>query len=285
MELTVATWNVWTRAGDYETRKLGIPPTLEAVSADVVGLVEVWRDGDELQIHALADELGYAHWAYADVFGGSPDQVAWGVGILSRFPIEERQHFEFPNPVTYLFGEGVPGVALLAAVRSPVGLFDVVCLCEWGLTWCAYGVEGSSDRLSTYAFLARKLRERATDIAPIVVGDFNAIPETRDLRALTGKDPHAGLAMSFMDAWESVHGGQGGWTFDGLANPHIRRRPFGRHRIDYILTGGGQGIERLWRTNDAAVFGQSGPSDLPPSDHYGVRAELELVTLYGEPAS
>jgi endonuclease/exonuclease/phosphatase family metal-dependent hydrolase len=279
VELTVATWNIWGQSSGYEGRRSGIPPVLEATGADLVGLVEVWRDGERLQIEELAAELGYAHSAYADVYAGT-GELPWGVGILSRFPIEAQQRLEFPNPVVPIVGDEYHGAALVSSVRLPVGVVDVVCLCEWGLTWSGYGVEGAADRLPAYVFLAHKLRAANRAIAPIVMGDFNAIPESSELRALTGKDPGAGLEMTFMDAWEFANGSQGGWTFDGLANPHLRKRPFGRHRIDYVLTGAGERIPRLWRVNEATVFGEEGPNGPPPSDHYGVRVELELAELH-----
>ena len=207
MELTVATWNIRGQSPGHEQRRPGIGPVLEAVGADLVGLVEVWRDGARLQIEELATELGYPHSAYADVYAGT-GELPWGVGILSRFPIEAQQRLEFPNPVTPIVGDEYNGAALVATVRLPA--------------------------------------DRA--IAPIVI--------------------------------EFAHGSQGGWTSDGLANPNLRRRPFGRHRIDYVLTGAGEPIPRLWRANGATVFGKdNGPNGAPPSDHYGVRGELELAEL------
>jgi endonuclease/exonuclease/phosphatase family metal-dependent hydrolase len=278
-QLTVATWNIWTRAGDYERRYPEIVRRLEALDADVVGLVETWRADDELQISALADKLGYPYWAYADVPETMQDGSSWGVGTMSRFPIDRDQHVSFPNagraPMT-------PGIALITTLRAPFGSFDFTTLCEWGLSWSGYGAGGTTDRLSSYQFLAWSLAHSGHEIAPIVVGDFNSIPEARDVRALTGKGDHGALAMSFMDGWELVHGGAGGWTFDAIENAHLRTRPFGRHRIDYILTGSGPRFEQLWRAQDAVVFGKAEGAELPPSDHYGVRVELELVGLFGE---
>jgi endonuclease/exonuclease/phosphatase family metal-dependent hydrolase len=283
MNLAVATWNIWGRAADYEARYPAIVANLESESADVVGLVEVWQDGDELQIESIADALGYPHWSYANLTTPDYDGQQWGVGVLSRLPIEAERRIAFPNPAR-IFDAEFPGVVLITTVASDAGPFDVVCLCEWGVSWSGYGVGGTSDRFATYQFLSRALLENGRPIAPIVVGDFNAVPETRDLRALTGKDHHGSLAMSFMDSWEFVNGAHGGWTFDGLSNAHLRRRPFGRHRIDYILTGAGPAFPKLWRANDVRVFGQSGPSGTTPSDHYGVRAELELVSLFPPPS-
>jgi endonuclease/exonuclease/phosphatase family metal-dependent hydrolase len=276
MRLTVANWNLWGRWG--EPRSPDIVSELASHSADIVGLVEVWRQGDELQVEQLAEALGYPHWAYAELDSGASSGEPWGVGLLSRLPIEDELRVEFPNPNH----PQSPGVALITTVRSDEGPLDVVCLCEWGLSWSGYGADGTSDRLASYQFLARALLDRRREIAPIVVGDFNNVPEGRELRALTGKDLHGSLAMSFMDAWEFANGAQGGWTFDAQSNAHLRARPFGRHRIDYILTGSGPSFRGLWRANEVAVFGQTGASGMPPSDHYGVVAKLELVSLFGE---
>jgi endonuclease/exonuclease/phosphatase family metal-dependent hydrolase len=275
-KLTVANWNIWTRAGDYDERYPGIVRELAAADADVVGLVETWHSDDELQIAELADELGYPHWAYADVAETMQAGVSWGVGTMSRFPIEREQRVTFPNagraPMT-------PAIALTTTLRAPYGSFDFTTLCEWGLSWSGYGAGGTTDRLSSYQYLAWTLAHSGNEVAPIVVGDFNTIPDSREIRALTGKGDHGALAMSFMDSWEFRHGPAGGWTFDAIENPHLRERPFGRHRIDYILTGSGPRFEQLWRAQEVEVFGR-GPES-PPSDHYGVRAELELVGLFG----
>lgn len=271
MDLRVATWNVWGRFGDFRGRYPAIVSTLQSVSADLVGLVEIWWDGSENQIEQLAADLGYPHWAKAEI--GLVEGVPWGVGLLSRLPIEDRTRLEFENP----FPDQPPGVALVATVEAPPGSFDVACVCEWGDSWSPLGAGATSDRLPSYQALARELAGRHRSLPPILVGDLNSVPEARDIRALTGKEPQLDLEMTFVDSWELVHGAQGGWTADGLDNPHLRDAPFGRHRIDYVLTGAGDQFDHLWRAEGAEVFGQSSPAGEPPSDHYGALAELRLV--------
>jgi endonuclease/exonuclease/phosphatase family metal-dependent hydrolase len=274
MKLTVATWNIWGKAADHEARHPYIVAGLREVAADVVGLVEVWGEEQRSQVDLLAAELGYEFSAYADLAGG---ENAWGVGLLSHLPLTSVRQLVVPDPGAQW---NAPGVALICTLETPSGAVDVACLCEWGLMWSGYGVAGANDRRHFYTQLAETLAASDHVIAPIVMGDFNAPPDSSDLRAMTGKDSHAPLAMSFSDVWERVNGIGEGWTFDGLENGHLLKRPFGRHRIDYILTGNGTNYERLWRANAARVFGQRGARELPPSDHYGVSGELELVKLF-----
>jgi endonuclease/exonuclease/phosphatase family metal-dependent hydrolase len=269
MQLRVATWNIWGRYGDYRARYHDIVSVLRTESADLVGLVEIWHGEDEDQLEQLAGDLGYTYWASADV--GITDGVYWGVGVLSRLPIVREDRLVFPSA----FEGQPPGVALVATVECPAGEFDFVSLCEWPLLWSALGVTASSSRLESFHELARKLSEPARPITPIVVGDFNTIPESQEIRVLTGKEPSHGLAMSFRDTWEILHGTAEGWTSDGVTNPHLKDRPRGRHRIDYILTGTGPEFAHVWGTTDVVVFGTGEES--PPSDHYGVRADLQLV--------
>jgi endonuclease/exonuclease/phosphatase family metal-dependent hydrolase len=278
MHLNVATYNLYGRVGDFRSRYDGIVSALRSMSPDVVGLVEIWRDDDEEQLEHLAHDLGYAYRASADVstHQGRP----WGVGVLSRLPILDDGRLEFPNPSLETFLDQRPGVALITTLKSEAGPLDFVCLCEWGLSWSGYGASCTEDRTPSYVALARELYERNRNIAPIVVGDFNSVPDNRDMRAVTGKEPQLGLPMTFLDAWELANGGHGGWTLDGIENQLLRDRPFGRHRIDYILAGAGHDFECLWRVNGARVFGQAEGSAPPPSDHYGVQADLELVRLF-----
>ena len=282
MTLTVANWNIWGKATDYEARLPDILSTLRSVNADVVGLVEVFKDGDELQVRTLAETLGYAHWDYAAVHDDSDNERAgtpWGVGILSRHPLVGRRELQQPNPDSYY---QLPGVLLIATVDAPFGRFDCGVICEWGLSWSGYGSFGSSDRRPAYQAYTAALADSSEAIAPILLGDFNTVPDTEDIRMLTGKLPNEAFALSFMDTWERAHGVEGGWTFDGIANAHLRHRPFGRHRIDYIMTGAGPRFDQLWRVNEVSVFGQTGSNVLPPSDHYGVRAVLEATGLFGQ---
>jgi endonuclease/exonuclease/phosphatase family metal-dependent hydrolase len=150
-------------------------------------------------------------------------------------------------------------------------------MCEWGIGLSWVGSGPAASRLPTYQALTSALAASEHRIAPIVVGDLNDVPDSADIRAITGKEPNVELAMVLVDTWERVHGPGGGWTADNLANPLLRGGTAGRRRIDYILTGISYAFQRLWRANDVTVFGTSSGSGVPPSDHYGVHADLELV--------
>src|SRR5262249_13768035 len=108
MTLRVATWNIWGRFGDFRGRYPAITSTLESVSADLVGLVEVWWDEGENQVEQMAAELGYPHWATAQI--GLVENVPWGVGIMSRLPIADHERLAFDLPSDHQ----CPGVALVA---------------------------------------------------------------------------------------------------------------------------------------------------------------------------
>ena len=113
--LRVATWNV-LHAMDLRLRGRsninGLAEAIAALDADVVALQEVDRDqsrsGSIDQIAVLAGILG-CHGAFAPALLGSPD-VAWtalsardtggpayGVGLLSRFPIPDFRPVRLPG--------------------------------------------------------------------------------------------------------------------------------------------------------------------------------------------
>jgi endonuclease/exonuclease/phosphatase family metal-dependent hydrolase len=81
-----------------------------------------------------------------------------------------------------------------------------------------------------------ELTARDRDIPPVLLGDLNATPYDEDMRVLTGKVPEVGVGLVLNDAWEMLHGPEGGWTFDLRDNPWLQGTPpGGRYRIDHVL--------------------------------------------------
>ena len=59
--LRLVSWNIWCRFGPWEARRPVIAATLAGVEPDIVGLQEVWSEGDTNQAAVLADQLGFHH--------------------------------------------------------------------------------------------------------------------------------------------------------------------------------------------------------------------------------
>jgi len=267
--IRVATWNVWGRLGPWEGRWPAIVDELRALDADVIALQETWRDEQRTQAHLLADELGYSQWAHEDV-----EQVG-GIAIVSRLPLIAKRRLDLQYSG---YGEW-PGTALIAGVEADFGIFDVACVVEYGTIFRVLGSSASSaGRLLAYRVIVEELTTRDRNIPPVLLGDLNATPYDEDMRVVTGKVPEAGVGLVFSDAWETLHGPEGGWTFDMRDNPWLQGSPpGGRYRIDHVLAAVSPDYLRSWRVEDAGRFGLEEHDGVVASDHYGIYADLELT--------
>src|SRR5215207_9421482 len=259
--IRVATWNVWGRLGPWEGRWPAIVDELRALDADVIALQETWRDEQRTQAHLLADELGYSQWAHEDV-----EQVG-GIAIVSRLPLIAKRRLDLQYSG---YGEW-PGTALIAGVEADFGIFDVACVVEYGTIFRVLGSSASSaGRLLAYRVIVEELTTRDRNIPPVLLGDLNATPYDEDMRVVTGKVPEAGVGLVFSDAWETLHGPEGGWTFDMRDNPWLQGTPpGGRYRIDHVLAAVSPDYLRSWRVEDAGRFGLEEHDGGVASDHYG----------------
>jgi len=208
--IRVATWNVWGRFGPWEERWSAMVAELRALDPDVIALQETWREEERTQARLLADELAYPHWAHEDV-----EQVG-GIAIVSRLPLMAKPRLDLQYS-----GHGEwPGTALIAGVEADFGAFDVACVVEYGTIFRVLGSSASTvGRLLAYRVIVDELTARDRDIPPVLLGDLNATSYDEDMRVLTGKVPQAGVGLVFNDAWEMLHGPEGGWTFDLRDNP------------------------------------------------------------------
>ena len=107
---------------------------------------------------------------------------------------------------------------------------------------------------------------------PVLVGDFNAEPDSAEIRYVQGLQALEGRSVCFLDAWRTARREGPGITWDN-ANPWARREREPDRRIDYVFAGlppkSGLGQVLACRVvcNDVR-------DGIWPSDHYGVYAEL-----------
>ena len=109
---------------------------------------------------------------------------------------------------------------------------------------------------------------------PIVVcGDFNAGPDSDEIRMLNGSSATAEPGLVFYDAWEVAGDGSAGITWSNQQSPGGGSAciPIDDSTM-YFRLGRGSG---LWATPSIASCSASCRSDqLQLSDHYGVLADL-----------
>ena len=255
----VATWNVWTSFGPWEQRLAGIEGELVRTSPDIVALQEVWRDGGRDVWFELATKLGLHYEPAMEWF--APFQEESGTAVLSRWPVARADFARIGSSA----GHGA--FFQFAEVSGPRGKLDLF------VVMLETRPDLSHVRREQLVALREYVEERAEKERPTVVcGDLNAPPDADEVRILTGRSMAIAPGFVFSDAWELAGDGSAGHTWSNRNKwAAAGLRP--DRRIDYILSAwprqGGAGHP----VSCALIGTVDGPAG-PPSDHYGVVADL-----------
>lgn len=243
-QLRVVTWNLLFDR--YEAERLcsaerwqDALDRLAALDADVIVLVEITA-----AMHRIVLAQPWVQ-RYAATHAADDDLAPYGQTILSRLPMRDARSVPLDRGkratlATVEHAGRTVGIAAihLTSNRKPDAL--VV-------------------RRAQLASLVAVIDETPRD-AWIVAGDFNGPPDELALPALA-------------DVWESLHPGEPGHTFDVARNElAAAATTTGRSaRMDRIHV---RGLRALHCT----LVGEArGPCGLPPSDHYGVVADLAVA--------
>lgn len=169
MTIKVVSWNIWFGKHYHD-----IITYLKTAEADVIGLQEVIQDADGKHNTAenIAKELGY-HWKYEETMQVDLDgkAVSWGNAVLSKYPITSSKLHELP--------EGNDRrTALETAIEIDGKTFTIV----------------STHLLHTHqkpSGVQEKQAQKILKIIPkergIVMGDFNATPESNAVQIVSAK--------------------------------------------------------------------------------------------------
>ncbi|AWS43107.1 endonuclease/exonuclease/phosphatase family protein [Streptosporangium sp. 'caverna'] len=269
--MRVLTWNVWWRFGPWQARRQAIAATLGELDCDLIGLQEVWAEGQENLAGWLADRLGM-HWAWTasdrpgrwhDRLGDTTADV--GDAVLSRWPIIDSATLRLPAAGGRDDGHQALHTLVDAPTR-PVAFFT---------THLNSAPHESAVRCAQVTALARFIaaHQDGTAFPVVVTGDYNALPDSDEMRLLGGyRTAPAVPGQVLLDAWEYADPAAPAATWDP-ANPHAAQIHEPPGRIDYIHVGppgpGGLGhIRSVRRAGDRPVDG------VWPSDHAAVLADL-----------
>jgi len=257
----VVTWNVWGRYGPrWEARQAALGDALAEIEPDVVCLVEAWRTSESSQPRQIGERLGLQH----SCFAGDWRQEDWvsGIGIVSRWPMSEPTLRQLRSRD----GDGNGSVVHVSVDgdRGPIKLFAVTL---------DYPLHASGVRQDQVTQLVQFIEEFASRRALVVVcGDFNAAPDSDEIRMLTGKSATASPGLVFYDSWEVAGDGSPGYTWSNR-NPLAAIGLYPDRRFDYVFSAwprsGGAGHPMRCR-----LLGVRPPEADQISDHYGLTADL-----------
>jgi endonuclease/exonuclease/phosphatase family metal-dependent hydrolase len=185
-----------------------------------------------------------------------------GIGFVSRWPMTEPRRRPLRAEDGSGFGEAVH--VAVAGERGSIQLFAVML---------DYPLDASGLRQHQVRQLVQFIAETASRRDLVVVcGDFNAGPDSDEIRMLTGRSAPAAPGMVFYDAWEVAGDGSPGFTWSNR-NPLAAIGLYPDRRFDYIFSAwprrGGVG-----HPTGCSLLGVRAPGEQQVSDHYGLAADL-----------
>jgi endonuclease/exonuclease/phosphatase family metal-dependent hydrolase len=256
----VVTWNVWGRYGEWHEREAALEAALEDCQPEVVCLVESWSTDKATQAERIAGRLGWPHL----LFVGDRKQEGWtsGIGVVSQWPIARHEE----RPLAGDDGDAA-GMVLFAAIDGPRGPLQVF------VAMLDYPLDASARRQAQVHQLCQFVAEAANRRhVTVVCGDFNAAPDSDEIRMLTGRAAVPVPGLVFYDAWEVAGDGSPGITWSNK-NPLAVIGRYPDRRFDYIFSA--------WPRAGAAghpthceLLGVAAQDSTQISDHYGVLADL-----------
>jgi endonuclease/exonuclease/phosphatase family metal-dependent hydrolase len=239
---------------------------LGLLDPDLVCLQEVMQAPDgRNQAHWIAEAHasaggGAVHVAYGP--GGDIGGHLFGNAVLSRWPIEAVDVTPLPSSN---FDDDVARAVLHARTNG----VDVFC------THLAWRYDDGALREQQVQVLADTVASQSDSeswLPPVVAGDFNADPDSTEMRFLTGLTSLGGRSVFFQDAWRTAGGREPGWTWDNR-NPFAAAEWEPDRRIDYVLLGWRHGSGAAVVTS-ARVVCDRALTGTHASDHFGLLADI-----------
>jgi endonuclease/exonuclease/phosphatase family metal-dependent hydrolase len=268
----IVTLNIWNRGGPWEERLVAIRAGVADLAPDVIGLQEVLRPSSEPpgnrggegldQAHQIAEGFGY-HIAFGAAMktGG----VDFGNAVLSKFPILRTQTFELPQ-----LDAAESRCLVFAELDAPFGKFPFFC------THLSWRFDEGHVREAQVKAIGGHINQLAPAVGfpPVIVGDFNAAPDSDEIRFMTGLCSLGGRSVYFADAFGLV--GHGDGTTFSRRNPFATEFREPDRRIDYIFVRGPDQRGRGEPLDSSVCFDRP-VNGVYPTDHFGVTATIKVA--------
>jgi len=276
---------------NWEKRRVEVVSWLDYLDADIVCLIEVWEsDTTPNTAQWLADTC---RAEYHLAFGGAaidpsllPDpSLRFGKAVLSRWPIESQVTVPLkPIPADQPGGEPEGSFIYLVG-------WDVLHVTAAGLDIFATHLVGAPNQglhrqkqVKTIDEYVRSVRgtkdqvtfgQKRTSMPAILAGDFNAEPESDEIRFLSSFTALEGHTTFWQDAWRMAGDSSPGYTQDWRVSPGAASLNVNRKRIDYIFVGDGfQREDSAGRILHTELAFNHPRTDVLASDHFGVVTDI-----------
>ncbi len=270
MSLEVLTLNLWNDKPPYAERSERIREWIDRLSPDLIGFNEAIRTEAWNQVAQLLEGTGYSlEYVPAEGQGGDRE---FGNAIASRWPIVERASLRLPDG-----GDGETRSALSVITAAPFGR---VSFTSTHLNW---RFEHGAIRERQVVALCDFVRRCAAgaDLPAILAGDFNAEPDSAEIRYVKGLHALDGRSVAFLDAWAAAGGPGAGHTWCNR-NAYARRAVEPDRRIDYVFVDLPDRRKRgIGRIDRCQVVCDDEKNGVWPSDHFGVLAEIRTEEQAG----
>ena len=246
--LRVVTLNVGSLVEpDWKNRRHEIVAWIDRLQPDVVCFQEVWEAIGRTNTGKWIADQSNIDWHVAvgvQPFGAAVldnADIRFGSAVLSRWPID----FEHYEPLSLDPAHSDP---FLAAV--PFELLHVrTAGLDIGTVHLAPAPTQSMHRRRQVVQIDRYFRSVRGDadaialpgtmrhaMPAILCGDFNAEPDSDEIRYLCSLSPLDGEVTFWQDAWRMAGDGPG-YTQDWRTNPIANATNIARKRIDYVFVG------------------------------------------------
>ncbi len=238
----------------WDVRRFEIVRWLQELDPDVVCFEEVTQSPSTPNTAGwIADELASGwHWRFDGAYPTGTtvaDGTLFGSAVMSRWPIDEWSYVRLP--VTLAADQ----TSKSAAARVAAFPWELVHAKTAGLdvfvTHLAAAPADGPIRQSQVQFIDRFIRDARgnqdtlgkvrASVPPILCGDFNAEPDSDEIRYLCGLTSLNGTSTFWQDAWrvagEPTPENPRGLTQDWRENPIAASMNVHAKRIDYVFVG------------------------------------------------
>jgi endonuclease/exonuclease/phosphatase family metal-dependent hydrolase len=270
----------------WTERRIEIVAWLERLQPDVVCLQEIWQNDQTTNtagwiVGHMPDSKWYWHFD-GRAFGAqvwSDPSMRFGSAVLSRWPIDSSTYHRLPvaDDPDDVFVTSVPwellhvntaGLDVYSCHLAPAPTHGRHrCLQVLAIDEVIRASRGDLDA-------PPPLGHKRAAMPAILCGDFNAEPDSDEIRFLCALAPLDGRTTYYQDAWR-VAGTGPGHTQDWRTNPIATEMNIPRKRIDYVFVGDPfQRRQAAGRILAAELAFHEPLTGSPASDHSGLVVDI-----------